>query len=223
MKPKFIQVDCNETMELDLRQAEAVKKYRPDVIILEYPCDGKDPAWDLNKFEPTKKPKKAIVNLKKGFSKKVLKIHPWAAADTIMWKNVIDLWENDHQVLIYSVDGPGELTSEWLEVWGHMYPCAKKNWVWWVQIYLRERIMANHIIGILADYQGKENPVVLIFLQSFHWKHIKYMIDNPDKEKIWDYYFGKFEDEVSREDMRQRIASLNKVLYKYWQKVADFG
>ncbi len=155
------------------------------------------------------------------FSNEVLKIHPWAKADTIMWKNIVSLWDEGHQVLIYSVDAPSELTTEWLEVWSHMYPCAKKNWFWWVQIYLREKIMTRDIQWILDNYKEKKEPKILVFLQSFHWDHVKFLLNNPTKDRIWNYYFGNF-PEIDKQSVGDKIKNLNKVFYKYWNEISDF-
>lgn len=221
MKPKYIQVNCKETEELDLRQAEAVVKFKPDIIVLEYPSNNKTPSLPFNKYDALNKPKKMVAERLKGFPDEVLKIHPWVRADTIMWENVASLWAQGHQVLTYSVDAPSELTSEWLEVWRHTYPGVKKNWIWWVQIYLRERIMANNVRWMLNNYKEKENPTILVFLQSFHWGHVKFLLKNPSKDEIWDYYFGKFST-VNKDDIEEKIKSLNKVFYKFWERFSDF-
>ncbi len=221
MEPKYIQFDCVESEKLDLRQANAVLRHKPDIIILEYPNNNKTPDLEFNKYDALKKPKDLVKKRLKKFPDEILKIHPWAKADQIMWENVADLWAKDHQVFVYAVDAPNELTSEWLDVWRHMYPCVKKNWVWWVKIYLRERIMANNVQWVLRNYKGKENPTTLIFLQRFHWDHVKFLLKNPSKKEIWNYYFGKF-SEINRSDIAVKIESLNKVFYKYWKKFSDF-
>jgi len=221
MKPKFIQFDCREMNKLDLRQANAVLEYKPDIIILEYPNNNKTPDLLFNKYDVLKKPKGMVRERVKEFSDEILKIHPWVKADTIMWRNVVGLWAKGHQVLVYAIDAPSELTSEWLEVWRYTYPCVKKNWPWWVQIYLRERMMANNVQWILRNYKEKENPTTLIFLQSFHWDHVKFLLKNPSKKEIWNYYFGKF-SEVNKSDIAMKIKSLNKIFHKYWKKVSDF-
>ncbi len=221
MKPKYIQFNCNETDELDLRQANAVLKYKPDIIILEYPNNNRTPDLLFNRYKALEKPKSMIKERVKDFSDKVLKIHPWARADTIMWKNVVSLWSKDHQVLVYAIDAPSELTKEWLDVWRYTYPSVKKNWIWWVQIYLRERIMANNMQWILKNYKEKENPITLIFLQDFHWSHVKFLLKNPSKNEIWDYYFKKF-TEINRSNITIKIKNLNKIYYKYWKKFSDF-
>lgn len=221
MEPKYIQFDCVESEKLDLRQANAVLRHKPDIIILEYPNNNKTPDLEFNRYDALKKPKDLVKKRLKKFPDEILKIHPWAKADQIMWENVADLWAKDHQVFVYAVDAPNELTSEWLDVWRHMYPCVKKNWVWWVKIYLRERIMANNVQWVLRNYKGKENPTTLIFLQRFHWDHVKFLLKNPSKKEIWNYYFGKF-SEINRSDIAVKIESLNKVFYKYWKKFSDF-
>ncbi len=221
MKPIYFQFDCKESNELDLRQANAVIKYKPDIIILEYPNNNKTPDSQFNNYSALKKPKKLVRGRLKEFSKEVLKIHPWVKADTIMWKNIVNLWEKNHQIFVYTVDAPNELTREWLEVWSHMYPCAEKNWLWWVKIYLREKIMAKNIQWILDNYQKKETPKILIFLQNFHWDHVKFLLNKPTKKEIWNYYFGNF-PEIDKQSIGLRISKLNKLFYKYWQEISDF-
>jgi hypothetical protein len=222
IKPKFIQVNCIESDKLDTRQAEAIKKYRPDVVLLEYPNNNKDPGIELNNFLPADKPNDLVRKLLAPLPPKVLKIHPWAASDRLMWTNINALWQEGHQVLVYKTDAPSELTSEWLEVWNHAYPQITKNWVWWVQIYLRERLMADNIKKILGDNAKNDRPVVAVFLQSFHWKHVKFLLTEPKKNEIWQYYFGQFKTEVGRKDIAERIKKLNPVFYKYWVRYSDF-
>lgn len=221
MKPIYYQYDCEETNKLDLRQANAILKHKPDIVILEYPNNGKTPNLAFNNYPALKKPKQLVEKRLKKFPEQILKIHPWIKADVIMWNNINSLWKKDHQVLVYAVDAPNDLTKEWLEVWRYMYPCAKKNWLWWVQIYLREKIMANNIQWILDNYQDKKDPKILIFLQNFHWIHVKFLLKVPTKNKIWDYYFGKF-IEVDKQTIGGKIKNLNKIFYKYWNKVSDF-
>ena len=221
MKPKYIQFDCREEDKVDLRQANAVLRYRPDIIILEYPNNSKTPDLPFNQYGALQKPHKMVEERLKRFPRKVLKIHPWAKSDEMMWRNIVGLWREDHQIMVYAVDGPNELTREWLDVWKYSYPCIKKNWLWWVQVYLRERIMANNIRWILHNYKEKESPVVLVFLQSFHWQNVRFLLENPGKKQIWNHYFAGF-SEVNRSNIVLKIKDLNKIFYKYWQKVSDF-
>ncbi len=221
MKPKYLQFDCIEEDGLDLSQANAVLKYKPDIIILEYPNNNKTPDWEFNKYPALKKPKALVKARTKEFPAAVLKIHPWAKADTIMWRNIAKLWSQGHQTLVYSVDAPNELTRQWLDVWRHLYPDVKRSWVWWVQIYLRERIMTKNINWLLKHYKEKKDPTILVFLQSEHWDHVRFQLKNPTQEQIWKYYFGKF-PEVTKKDIAERIKVLNPVFYKYWKKISGF-
>jgi hypothetical protein len=233
IKPKYKQVNCNETDKLDLRQARAVLKFKPDMIILEYPNDTSTPGIELNNYSPFEKPKDLIEERLKPLSDQVLNKHPWAQSDLYMWQNIAKLWSEGKQVLVYQIDGPSELTSEWLEVWAHMYPCSTKNWVWWVQIYLRERLMANNMQRVLDEYKTKSNPRTLVFVQNeysykgqikgLHWGHVEYLLGKPSKEDIWQYYFGAFSKEVTRNTIAQKIKKLNPVFYSYWQRYSDFN
>lgn len=221
MKPKYIQINCKETAKLDLRQANAILKYKPNIIILEYPNNNRTPDLIFNKYDALMKPKAMVRKRLQKFPEEILKIHPWVKADQIMWKNVANLWAKDHQILIYAVDAPSELTSEWLDIWKNSYLSVKKNWIWWVQIYLRERIMANNIKWILHNYKADKNPITLIFLQRFHWDHVKFLLNNPSKKEIWNYYFGKF-TEINGLNIAIKIKNSNKIFYKYWKKFSDF-
>lgn len=190
LKPKFIQIDCRETKNIDLRQAKAVLKYRPDIIILEYPSGKGGPDTIFNKYRPENKP---IEKLPK-FSKETLLVNPWVKSDIVMWKNIVHLWKKEkRQVMVYQTDAPTELVKEWFFVLENMYPCALKNWLWWTRIYLRECYMAQNISWILSNYRINKNPTILIFLQSFHWEHVKFLLGNPSAKQIWNYYFGRFE------------------------------
>ncbi len=220
MKPKYIQVNCKEEKGIDMRQAEAALKYKPDIILLEYPNPNKTPNTIFNKYKPKDKPfylvKKQQENLKE-----VQRTMPWVKSDIVMWENISWLWRQGHQVFVYNVDASSELTSELYEIWKNKYPNIKKNWLWWVRIYLRESIMTKNIQWILDNYKERKDPTILVFLQSFHWDHVKFLLKNPSKDKIWDYYFEKF-SEVSKDNIEGKIKDLNKVFYKYWIRFADF-
>ncbi len=217
IKPKYIQVNLPETEKLNLDQAEAVSKYRPDIILLEYPNNEKTPDTIYNQYSVINKPFDQIEKQKEGL-KEILPVHPWAQADIAMWDNIAKLWQTGQECLVYRTDGPSELTSEWLLVWKNMYPCATKNWLWWVQIYLREKYMAKNISWIPTNYKIKSDPTVLVFLQSFHWRHVKFLLKNPRPEEEWKYYFGKFEG-VTPELVTGTIKKLNPVFYKYWLEI----
>ena len=151
-----------------------------------------------------------------------LSIHDWRISSSVYWNFTFKVLTANTlcSSLLFNVDAPKELRSEWFDVWNNMYPCALKNWLWWVPIFIRERIMAKNICHILENYKEKENPKILIFLQSFHWRHVKFLLSEPSKDKIWEYYFGKF-DRISKEHISEKIKKLNKTYYKYWKKYAE--
>ena len=142
-------------------------------------------------------------------------------ADMALFDNISKLWKTGHEVLLYPVDAPRELTAENYSVWKNMYPSAMKNWLWWVRIYLREKIMAENIERALKKYNHKDGPKVLVLLQSFHWRHVKFLMKDPSKKKIWKYYFGSFK-EITPRTIGDTIRKENKIFYKYWKKYADF-
>ena len=224
-KPIFHQINCRESRDgsLDLRQAQGIDRYKPDIILLEYPSNEKTPSFELNDYPALKKPEELVRARTKEFPEDILKKDPWVAADTYMWKEIANLWASGKQVYVYPTDGPSELLSEWRDVWEHMYPQATKNWVWWVQIYLRERLMANNIEWVLNKHSDIERPIINVYLQYFHWKHVKFLLDNPSVDEIWDYYFSRFVADIDRNDIDGRIQKLNPLFYDYWQKYSDFS
>lgn len=202
IKPIIYNVSCIESAKLDLHQAKAIVRYKPDIIFLEYP----------NNSAVAKSIKKHG-----GFSSATMQANPWVRSDIVMWENIKKLRDTGHTLDVYGVDGPTRLVTEMNAEWGYMYPCALKNWFWWVRIYLRERYMAEHIAAVLKNYKGKKNPVILVFLQSFHWDHTQFILGKPTKKELWDYYFGKFEN-INSAIVADTLKKRNKVLYSYWQK-----
>jgi hypothetical protein len=224
-QPIFHQVNCEERRNgiLDLSQTEAVLRYRPDIILLEYPTNQEPPNYEFNDYPPLEIPKELVEKRTREFPPELLKADPYVAADTLMWRNVAKLWSENHTLYAYPTDGPSELLGEWGEVWAHMYPQATHNWVWWVQIYLREVYMSEHIRYVMEKHRDLQQPTVCVFIQSFHWHHALFQIAHPTPDEIWHYYFGKFEHEVSREDIGGRIKKLNSVFYKHWQLKSHFA
>jgi len=228
MKIKFIQVNCREEINtknwkgLDLRRAQYVLKYKPDIIIFENASNHKDPDTIFNKYSCENKPIK-LVRENQDFLKKVSKIHGNGdvLSDVLMWDNIVKLWNEGHNVLLYDIDGPDDLRREFFEVWKYMYPCATKNWLWWVRIYLREKYMAENVKWILEKNKSKENLKIAVFIESFHWIHVKFLLKNLSKKQIWEYYFKKFK-EVDTKNISQKIKEQNKVFFKYWKKISDF-
>ena len=226
MKIKYIQVDCREEMnsrwtEPDFRQAEAVLKYKPDIIIKESACNN-TPETIYNKYNFGNKPIK-LVREKQKWLKKVSNVpgNGDALSDIKQWDNIVKLWSMGHNVLIYNTDGPDKLRTEFFQVWKYMYPCALKNWLWWVRIYLREKYMAENVRWVLKRNENKEKLVILVFLQNFHWIHVKFLLTDPSKKQIWKYYFNRFK-EITPKNITQKIKEQNRVFYDYWKKVSDF-
>jgi hypothetical protein len=73
----------------------------------------------------------------------------------------------------------------------------------------------------LERHKNKEELIIAVFLQSFHWTHVKFLLSNPSKKQIWQYYFSKFR-EVKQENITQKIKEQNKIFYKYWNGISDF-
>lgn len=221
IKPIFHQLNCKETRRADYRQARAVLKYKPDIIIFELPEQKGRAESPYNKLACDKKPKKEIESQIKNLVNEYKKSKDGVAlSDAKTWENILKTWDAGTNTKLFFVDAPKEFRQELFEVWHGCYPCATNNWLWWVQIYLRERIMANHIQKILSGYKEKESPVILIFLQSFHWIHVKYLLSNPSKNDIYKYYFGKFW-RINQKNIKEKIKKNNKTFYKYWMKYSD--
>jgi len=221
MKPKFVQFSISEENRLDYRQARAVLKYRPDIIIFESAAEKFNPETVFNKYSPENKPLAEFRKVQSDL-RKVSKRFKDALSDVKTWENIAQLWREGHNVLVYNVDAPREMRREFFDVWRHMYPCALKNWLWVAsRFYIREVIMAGHVTNILKKYKGKTNPTVLVCLQKTHWVHVKFLLSHPTKAQIWKYYFGKFK-EVTPRTIGGKIKAANKVFYKYWKKVSAF-
>jgi hypothetical protein len=228
MKIKYIQVDVREEINSknwskpDYRQAEYVLKYKPDIIIFESPMN-KTSDTIYNKYSCDEKPLKIIQKYKKELIKNSKKPgNGDALSDIRLFDNIMALWKTGHNVLIYNVDAPNELRAEFFEVWKYMYPSALKNWLWWIRIYLREKYMVKNIQWILEKNKNKDSLTVAIFLQGWHWKHVKFLLSDPTKNEIWKYYFSKFK-EVNEKNITEKVKKENKVFYKYWLKMSDFA
>ena len=223
---KFIQRSVNEEINTknwkgpDYRQTKAVLRYRPDIIIFEKANNNKTSDTIYNKYDCKNKPIKSVRKYQRWLQAKS-KEYGDAESESPMWDNIMKLWSEDHNVLLYNADGSDELRREFFEVWKYMYPCALKNWLWWVRIYLREKYMAKNIKWILEKNKDKKNLTVAIFLQKFHWEHVQFLLKDPTKKQIWDYYFKNFKG-ITRSNITEKIKKENKVFYKYWEKISDF-
>ena len=164
MKPKFVQISVLEQNRPDYRQARAVLKYKPDIIIFESAAENFNPETIFNKYSPQNKPIKKILAIQKDLRKVAKELgFGDALSNVARWESIMKLWREGHNTLVYNADGPTELRKEFFVVWRHMYPCALKNWLWVAsRLYIREVIMARHVRDILKKYKAKTNPTVLI-------------------------------------------------------------
>lgn len=214
--PKFIQKNCIEGNKTDLRQANAVLKYKPDVILFELPAGRNGQDSIFNKYSTNKKPLKKVDEITKKLEISAKK-YPYAKSDVAVWENIKMLWSQSHNILIFNVDAPGELRRKYSQKFELKYPKARKDWLFWVYIYLREKYMVENIEKILKNYKEKRNPTIAVFIQSIHWKHIQFLLKKPKESEIWKYYFGKF-PKLKQKTISQEIKKQNTFLYEWWIK-----
>ena len=217
VRPLFIQENCIEGNRIDLRQANVVAQYRPDVILFELPAEKGNPSLIFNRYSPDKKPRREIwQKIRK--AKIAGREFPYALSDVRVWENIKELWRDGHDVLLFNIDGPDDLRRSYFNLTkGISYDLQRKRLIFWVHCYLREIMMAEYVRNILRNYKKKENPIVAVFLQSIHWHHVKFLLKNPSQKEIWKYYFGRFPD-VNPKNIGPKIGKIDTVHYKYWQK-----
>jgi hypothetical protein len=216
VKPKFIQENCIEGSKVDLRQANAVLKYKPDIILFEIPEGKSGPDTIFNRYAVGEKPLKKVDEIIKNL-KISAKKYPYAKSDIAVWENIKKLWMKGYNIYIYNVDSPAGLRREYSKSFEPKYPQALKDWLFWVYLYIREAHMTKNIKCILKNYKEKENPTIAVFLQSIHWKHMKFLLGEPSKAQIWKYYFGRF-PKLKIETIDQEIKNKNPFLYKWWKE-----
>lgn len=115
MKPRFIQENCAEGNRTDLRQARVVARYRPDIILFEYPAKSGNPSLVFNRYSPAKKPFKEVERRKRGFKIAARKF-PYALSDIHVWENIEKLWRGGHNVLLFNIDGPDDLRRDYFKL-----------------------------------------------------------------------------------------------------------
>ena len=221
---KWYQYNCYEGKDIDLRQAKAVSKYKPDIILFEAPNYGKTPGTIYNVFKPKNKPLKNI-DKHKQMLRRVSKTAPWVLSDIYVYDNILTLWKKGHDIKLYNIDGPRELLKINLNVDLNKKSKPERrgtNLMWWVRIYLREKIMTKNVNWILTHSNTENDKVALAFIQKFHWKNIQFQLKNPSKNKMWNYYFGDFKD-LTPKNINSKIKTENKQLYKYWKRLSDFN
>ena len=217
---KTYQFGCKENDVVDLRQANAVLRHRPDIIIFEAPTNG-TPGLVYNRYSPTNKPLDKVTEHQK-MLQRVSKKYPWVASDISVYENIKTLWSQGHDVKLYSVDGPSELlkVDDGVKQTQNPKPCRRGTYLlWWIRIYLREKIMTKNVHEIIS--KADKDAKILIFLEDFHWRNVKFQLSNPSKKDMWGYYFGSFRD-LKQKDMKTLIKQRDRTLYKYWNRVSDF-
>lgn len=222
---KIFQYSCREGEGVDLRQANAVLRHRPDAIIFEAPSEGRTASSAFNKFKPGRKPE-ALFNAVQKEHRKTAKRYPWVLSDVRTYDNIRKLWKKGHDIKLFNVDGPPELLRVDLKKFsarGEPGPERRgTHLLWWVRIYLREKIMTKYIQQILEQEGSKKDAIILVFLQSFHWRNVKFLLTDPPKKAIWRYYFGKFRT-IDTKNIAAVLRDENDTLFKHWKKSADFA
>jgi hypothetical protein len=231
LKPKFIQRNCSERQEIDIRGALAVKKYKPDIVIEELPMKGKTPDTIFNKYPANKKPLKEF---EKMIHRKIISgiKNRDALSDVLLFQYIKDLWNEGKNTLIFYTDMQNSFrgtykkymkSSDDNEIWN--------DWLFWVYLFIRDCYMAKNVKWVLDNYKAKSNPTILIMIQSFHWRDIKFLFKNPSKQQIWKHYFGRLPDGdkklfphffknfpgVTPETIDGEIKKRSKIIYKYWK------
>jgi len=215
MKPKFIQANCVEGKHIDMRQADVVSLYKPDMIFFEMPSRNGDPSLIFNKYSAKNKPLIKVRQIKNNLEIDAKK-YPYALSDVAVWENIEKLWKEGQNTLLFNIDGPKKLRAHRHELYGHIpYPALVRSWWFWAYQLMREMEMKENIESILKNYKVKKRPVVTVFLQSIHWDHVQFLLTHPSRQAIWKYYFGKF-PKVTPENIGVLLKEKDKVLYKYW-------
>tara|TARA_Y100000310_G_scaffold339306_1_gene431607 strand:+ start:810 stop:1478 length:669 start_codon:yes stop_codon:yes gene_type:complete len=219
---KVYQFNCLEGKNIDLRQADAVLRHRPDVIIFEAPPDRGVQSLVYNNYKPSNKPLENILKHKK-MLRHVSKKIPWVLSDVHVFNNIVKLWKEGHDIRLYNVDAPYELLKVDLNLdikWSPNPYRRGTHFGWWVRIYLREKIMTKNVNKIFSQIENKDS-IILIFLQKFHWRNVRFLMQNESQDKIYEYYFGAFKN-ININTINERVKKENKILYKYWKSLSDF-
>jgi len=89
---------------------------------------------------------------------------PWVLSDIKTYDNVRKLWKEGCNVQLFNIDGPQELLRIGLERDPTQHPRPYRrgtHLMWWVRIYLRERIMADNLEKILPCYARQKEAIPL--------------------------------------------------------------
>jgi hypothetical protein len=210
---KYVQSNSSELGTIDLRQANLIKKYKPDIVLFEISHTYKLP---FNKFKATNKPAKEYEKLTQ-YLRKNSKQYPQATADIAIWENIHKLWNEGKNTLVFNIDAPDEIRSHH-QSFGLPYNTARKQWNFWAYLFIRERYMVKHVAPILKKITKNQKVIVAVFIELEHWKHVLFQLSNPSKKAMWDYYFKRF-PEITPKNIAKKIKEYDKTYYKYWKKV----
>jgi hypothetical protein len=217
MTPRFIQANCVEGKRIDLRQANVVKKYRPDIILFEMPAGKGGSSLIFNKFSPEKKPLWKVVAIKRRL-RTMARTYPYAQSDVRVWENIETLWREGKNTLLFNIDVSEKLRAHWHREYGNIpYRTLAIKWWFWAYLFIREREMKENIEDILWRYRGKKRPVVAVFLQDIHWDHVQFLLSHPSQKAVWKYYFGKFPDVIAA-NIDTLLKEKDGVLYGWWRR-----
>ena len=89
------QFSCKEGGAVDMRQANAILRHKPDVIVFEAPAD-KTPNLPYNKYSPSNKPLNKLDEYEK-MLRRVSKKYPWVESDIYVYKN----FKKSHRLLAW--------------------------------------------------------------------------------------------------------------------------
>jgi len=220
MRPKFIQENCNESNKIDKRQSEVVLAYKPDIIFFELPQGKNNPNTIFNKYDVCNKPRGKVKEIEEGLTGAAKK-YPYATSDVLVWKNIKKLWKSGHNVYIYNVDAPDILRREYFSKFEIQYPQVRKDWLFWAYLYIRDTYMAKNIKWALKKHKDKDNLVVAVFLQSIHWKNVKFLLNCKSKKDKWSYYFSDFPD-IQANNIDEKIRQRSNIIHRYWSVVKNF-
>jgi len=204
LRPRFIQRSCVEGDHIDLRQAAAIKRFRPDIVLFELPS---------NQAVPTNQAEidQIIAHLEIAAKK-----YPYARSDIAVWQNIGQLWRAGCHLQAFNIDGPDGLRRVVNTEFTEKYPAVRRDWLFWAYLYTRERQMADNIERIINNCD-KPNPTVAVFLQSIHWKHVRFLMRHPQPPQIWRYYFGRF-PEITPENIDDKIRQRSPTLGRFWKR-----
>lgn len=181
------------SVKISIERVKQILKLKPQVIVFEWPQESKLETY--NEFLPLHKPKKKLAALKVNLCK-LAKEYPHLIGTIKIFEAIEKLWNKNKQVLLFSMDGPVELTS--IKV-----PRGNVNTIW---NYLRERFMAKALGKIENKYSRAK---IIVLCHNYHWKNLKFLLQKPIKSDIRNYYFRN-------RDVKPFLT--NKIIRKYWNK-----